>query len=101
MKLLTVDLPTLMSIQSNEYLRHTLYDGQAGTSILCIVPIVLLPFSVTVVISAGVFTFGPKKEVKPGAVPFDLAASLKKKSKSYTPYKGKEGYINCGLHTFY
>ena len=45
------------------------------------------------IISAGVFTFGTKKEVKPGVVPFDLAASLKKKPRSYTPYKGKDTSI--------
>ena len=40
-------------------------------------------------IPAGVFTFGSKKEAKPHGMPFDLAASLKRTPKSYTPYRGK------------
>lgn len=45
------------------------------------------------VISVGVFRFGPTKEVKPGGMPFDIAASLKRPPRSYTPYKGKDASI--------
>lgn len=45
------------------------------------------------------FTFGAKKDVKPCAVHFDLTASLKRKPRSYTPYRGKNALSKIMHHT--
>ena len=64
------------------YVLHSSFSFVYCQSALC--SLCILPNSI------GVFTFVSKKEVKPAPVPFDLAASLKRTPKSYTPYKGKE-----------